>query len=86
MVSEWEAQYPVDVACAQYFEPLVMHDMATSSYIVNYTAVTANNVNMLRSLRETKKKEPTLTLTTMLEKAVRVFLKPTKKTPKPPAT
>ena len=48
--------------------------------------VTANNVNMLRSLRETKKKEPTLTLTTMLEKAVRVFLRPTKKTPKPPAT
>ena len=86
MVSEWEAQYPVDVACAQYFAALVMHDMATSGYIVNYTAVTANNVNMLRSLRETKKKEPTLTLTTMLEKAVRVFLKPTKKTTKPPAT
>ena len=86
MVSEWEAQYPVDVACAQYFEPLVMHEMATSGYTIDYAAVTANNVNILRSLREMKKKEPTLTLTNMLEKAVRVFQKPAKKTSKPPAT
>ena len=86
MVSEWEAQYPVDAACAQYFEPLILHDMATSSYIVNYTAVTANNVNMLRALKDTNRKEPTLSLTSMMEKAIRVFQKPTKKTTKPTAT